>query len=240
MKSVFAVSTLGCIVFSALACGAPASSGDVTGESTAAASSELAATAPAAPASKDSLDFDLYLNPKFASCIAAYPSDLAHYYPQAHVHVQRGELNDELTLAGKNIKPGLKFDMFTVERSFLNAQAAVDPAFHGFGLAWYQSDLEADWNGKMDVTIKTILLDQIFGFDTDVNLEPRNTFHVGFWFNDPQDAVACGFDASKPTPFNGDHKAGPLAMISVPGGRSNLGPLCTNIDWSVTPARCIP
>jgi hypothetical protein len=234
MKSVFAVSALGVIVSSALACGAPGAASEATAESTAVTASDLAA-----PVSRDSIDFDLYVNPKFFNCLAAYPGD-PYRYPQAHVHVSRGELNDELTLVGKYIKPGLKFDMFTVERSFLNAQAAVDPAFHGFGLAWYQSDLEADAYGAMNVTVKTILLDQIFGFDTDVNLEPRNTFHVGFWFNDPQDAVACGFDATKPTPFNGDHKAGPLAMITVPGGRSNLGPLCTNIDWSVTPARCNP
>jgi hypothetical protein len=52
--------------------------------------------------------------------------------------------------------------------------------------------------------------------------------------------VACGFDASKPTPFNGEHKAGPLGMISVPGARSNIGPLCTNVDWSVSPPRCNP
>src|SRR5207245_5841864 len=141
---------------------------------------------------------------------------------------------------GKNIKPGLKFDMFTVERSFLNAWAKPDANFRGFGLAWYQSDLQADGGGGMFTTIKTILLDQIFGFDTDVNLEPRNTFHVVFWFNNPQDAVACGFDASKPTPFNGDHHAGPLAMISIPNAKSALGPLCANVDWSVSPARCEP
>jgi hypothetical protein len=57
---------------------------------------------------------------------------------------------------------------------------------------------------------------------------PTNTFHVGFWFNDPLDAVACGFDPTKPAPFNGEHKAGPNAMMSVPDSTTNLGPLCTN------------
>ena len=46
-----------------------------------------------------------------------------------------------------------------------------------------------------------------------------NTFHVGFWFNDPADAAACNFDVTKPTPFNGEHRAGPLAMISRPTRR---------------------
>jgi hypothetical protein len=78
------------------------------------------------------------------------------------------------------------------------------------------------------------LLDQIFGFDADkladgsTRVPPTNTFHVGFWFNNPDDAVPCGFDASKPTPFNGEHKAGPLAMISLPDPKTNLGPLCTD------------
>ncbi len=76
--------------------------------------------------------------------------------------------------------------------------------------------------------VKTILFDQIFGFDPAVALPPTNTFPLGFWFNNPQDAVACGFDAAKPTPFNGEYKPGPLAMISLPNPNTKLGPLCTN------------
>jgi hypothetical protein len=230
------LSTFAFLTCSVVACGAPVPAGE---ESAAADTNEPSNGTVAEAQSKDAIDFDLYVNPKFVPCLAAWPNDPSRF-PAVHIHVDRGDLNDALTLTGKNIKPGLKFDMFTVERSALNAQASADSAFHGFGLAWYQSDLEANGGGGMNATIKTILLDQIFGFDTDVSLEPRNTFHVGFWFNNPQDAVACGFDASKPTPFNGEHKAGPLAMISVPGARSNLGPLCTDIDWSVSPARCNP
>ena len=102
MKSALAVSALGVIVFSALACGAPGAASEATTESTAVTSSDLAA-----PVSKDSIDFDLYVNPKFFNCLAAYPGD-PYRYPQAHVHVSRGELNDELTLVGKNIKDAIK------------------------------------------------------------------------------------------------------------------------------------
>jgi hypothetical protein len=84
------------------------------------------------------------------------------------------------------------------------------------------------------------LLDQIFGLDGDVKLAPTNTFQLGFWFNDPFAAVECGFDPEKPTPFNGEHKAGPLAMITLPDAETGLGPLCTKPDTSVTPARCDP
>jgi hypothetical protein len=53
-----------------------------------------------------------------------------------------------------------------------------------------------------------------------------NTFNVGFWFNNPADAASCGFTGV--TPFNGEHQAGPLAMISRLDARTNLGPLCTD------------
>jgi hypothetical protein len=68
------------------------------------------------------------------------------------------------------------------------------------------------------------LINQIFGFDPAVSLPPTNTFHVGFWFNNPKDASACGFVGT--TPFNGEHAAGPLAMISLPNATTKLGPLC--------------
>jgi hypothetical protein len=154
--------------------------------------------------------------------------------PRATVRVIRGNLNDTLNIHVQGLKPNLQFDLFTVQRSSLDAQGTPVANFPGFGLAWYQTDLEADSNGEADATIKTILLDQIFGFDGDKQangatlLPPTNTFHVGFWFNNPADAAPCGFDVTKPTPFNGEHKAGPLAMISLPDATSGLGPLCTS------------
>lgn len=71
-----------------------------------------------------------------------------------------------------------------------------------------------------------------------MNLPPTNTFHVGFWFNNPADAAPCGFTGV--TPFNGDHRAGPLAMISRPNAATLLGPLCVNPNTSVSPVTCNP
>ena len=90
------------------------------------------------------------------------------------------------------------------------------------------------------VRITTILLDQIFGFDADVGLAPTNTFHLGFWFNDIQDVVNCGVDPKKTTPFNGEHKAGPFAMISRPEPLTKLGPLCSDPNASTNPVSCNP
>lgn len=193
-------------------------------------------------AQSNTAEFDLTPNPKFVACLGVAGGAT----PEAHVKVTRGKLNDTLVISAKNIKPGLGFDMFTVQRSSLLADGSPDPNFTNFGLAWYQSDLEADDDGNINATIKTILLDQIFGFDPDVNPNkpPKtvNTFNVGFWFNDPNDANVdgCTFDVTKPTPFNGEHKAGPVAMISLPDANTNLGPLCTNPNLHTHPISCNP
>jgi len=163
--------------------------------------------------------FKLYPNPPFASCFGSNAT--------AEVTVVRGSLADTLYVKGQNFQPNLGFDLFTIQRSELLSDGQVDPNFTNFGLAWYQTDMESDQYGNLNATIHTILLDQIFGFDPDVTLAPTNALHVGFWFDNPQDAVPCGFDAGKPTPFNGQHVAGPNAMISVPNAKTNLGPLCT-------------
>jgi hypothetical protein len=187
---------------------------------------------------KDEISFLLKPNPPFRACLQANSYD----EPRAEATVVRGKLNDTLILDLFNIKPGLAFDLFTVQRTPFTAEGAKDPNFKGsFGLAWYQSDIEIGKNSNDGhVRIKTILLDQIFGFDPDAGLPPTNTFHLGFWFNNPQDAAACGFDTAKPTPFNGEHKAGPLAMISVPDAKTGLGPLCTDPNDNTQPASCNP
>jgi hypothetical protein len=163
----------------------------------------------AAQDKKDEISFDLVPNPQFVNCLRTS----SYEEPRARATVIRGNLNDTLILDLDGIKPGLAFDLFTVQRSSLLSEGVPDPAFKGsFGLAWYQSDIQiGKHTDDGHVRIKTILLDQIFGFDPDKALPPTNTFHVGFWFNNPQDAAACGFPADNPakfTPFNGEHKAG--------------------------------
>jgi hypothetical protein len=196
--------------------------------------------APRLVAQTDVAHFDLFPNPKFVSCLGVPGGPT----PTARVTVFRGKLNDTLVLSAQNIRPGVAFDMFTVQRTNLLSDHTVDPAFTGsFGFAWYQSDLQASSEGKINATIKTILLDQIFGFDPELsNPAPVNTFHLGFWFNNPADATVdgCAFDTTHPTPFNGEHQAGPLAMISVPNPTTNLGPLCTNPNTDHQPATCNP
>ena len=184
----------------------------------------------------DHATFKLFPNPPFLGCLSENGEA-----PRAVVEVKRGDLNDTGIIRIKGLKPDLDFDVFTVQRSPLGSDGNLaPPPFKGFGLAWYQSDLHSDHHGNAQVIIKTILLDQIFGFDADVVvpatsttpattvLKPTNTFHLGFWFNKVDDAQPCSQIPLNPTPFNGEHKAGPLAMISVPVEPAGLGPLCTS------------
>ncbi len=182
----------------------------------------------------DEISFDLVANPKFAACLVADPSAPA---PSAKVTVSRGTANDVLVVELRNFKPGAAFDLFTVQRGQLKSDGTPDPNFKGFGLSWYQSDIHVGTDGKAEAVVKSILLDGIFGFDGDTVpgwvppkpvLPPTHAFNVGFWFDSPQDAAACGFDPTKPTPFNSVQKAGPNAMISLPNPVTGLGPLSTN------------
>ncbi len=187
----------------------------------------------ASPAKVPSTTFSLFPNAVNIPCLAKTPGKT----PTAKATVTRGSLNDTLTLKLAGFKPGLAFDMFTVQNT--NQSATGTPVtIPNFGMAWYQSDIEIGSKGTGSVTIKTILLDQIFGFDPAVGLAPTNTFHVGFWFNNPTNAAGCGFTGT--TPFNGEHTAGPLAFITRPNAATNLGPLCTDPHKVGTTFVCNP
>jgi len=177
--------------------------------------------------------FQLSVNPGFLSCVSGSGKSA----PTATVTVVKGKLNDTLTIKLRHFKPKLGFDLFTVQNSSLDSTGTPVPAFGGFGLAWYQSDIEVNSAGNATVKIQTILVNQIFGFDPLATLAPTNTFHVGFWFDNPNDALPCGF-LGPATPFNGTHNAGPVAFISVPDATSTLGPLC--LSPSSTPGVCNP
>jgi hypothetical protein len=173
-----------------------------------------------AKAEVNSVQFEMYPVAQFVPCLAKPGQQ-----PKVRVTVVRGDLNDHLNIQLEGFKEGVRFDLFSIENTPQLPDGKPDPNFQKkFGLAWYQSDLEAG-----ATSLKTIFLDQIFGLDDSVGLKPVNTFHMGFWFNDPKDAAACGFDVTKPTPFNGEHKAGPLAFVTrqVAGRPAKLGPLCT-------------
>jgi hypothetical protein len=101
--------------------------------------------------------FGLKANPPFINCLRSSPA----VTPNAIVTITEGSPNDDLTIFVGGIKPGLTFDLFTVEKSNLTAAGVVNPNVKNFGLAWYQSDLEADAFGRIGATIRTIIVNQI-------------------------------------------------------------------------------
>jgi hypothetical protein len=176
----------------------------------------------AASSKPDTTTFQMFPQSAQLNCLKPKPSSPA---PRVTVTVRRGALNDRADIQLKGFKPNLAFDLFTIQHSPQTATGAPD-ANSSVGLAWYQSDLQVGEHGAGHAQVRTVLLDQIFGVDKDVALAPTNTFHFGFWFNNPADAAACGFTGS--TPFNGEHNAGPLAFVTRPNATTNLGPLCTD------------
>ena len=177
----------------------------------------------AAAASKpDHTDFRMFPQTAQLNCLKPSPGAPT---PEVRVHLERHSLNDTADVTLRHFKPNLDFDLFTIQHSPQTATGAAD-ANASVGLAWYQTDLHVDSHGSGNAHIRTVLLDQIFGVDKDVSLAPTNTFHMGFWFDNPADAKNCGFTGS--TPFNGEHTAGPLAFVTRPNARTNLGPLCTS------------
>jgi hypothetical protein len=203
----------------------------VMGSVAAIAGGIFASQASAGPSQVHQTTFSLFPNPAFVSCLAP-----AGQTPTARATVTRGPLHDSLTLNLSHFKPNLGFDLFTVQRSNQTATGQPVTGFTNFGMAWYQTDVKTNSQGGGSVTIKTVLLDQIFGFDPDVALAPTNTFHVGFWFNSPAEAQPCSTTTLTPTPFNGEHNAGPVAFITRPDATTNLGPLCTQPEGN--PATC--
>jgi hypothetical protein len=117
----------------------------------------------------------------------------------------------------EGLPPNTDFDFFVI-------QIPHAP----FGLAWYQGDIETNSHGVGHerfigrFNIETFIVSQPPGnvpspvvfnnaFPDASNsgppVEPIHTYHLGLWFNSPQDAANAGGPATV-TRFNGEHNAG--------------------------------
>ncbi|SCG45841.1 hypothetical protein [Micromonospora humi] len=147
---------------------------------------------------------------------------------RAVVRVHPQGPNEILTIRAVGLPPRTNFDLFVL-------QVPDAP----FGVSWYQSDMRSNQHGLARATVVGRFNVETFavapgsqpapnthsGVDATVNpaFAPIHTYHLGFWFNSPQEAVAAGCPAN-PTPFNGDHTAGIQAM-STRNYPSLAGPL---------------
>ena len=141
--------------------------------------------------------FDLVPNPKFVNCLARYPGDPSRA-PTASVDVQKGNLNDRLTLhlqehqAESGVRPVHRAAQLARRTTASRSPGAelrprLVPVGHRGGRRRERQREDPDDPARPDLRLRT----------STVALTPTNTFHVGFWFNDPNDAAACGFDVTQ-------------------------------------------
>lgn len=98
-----------------------------------------------------------------------------------------------------------------------------------FGMSWYQGDIDTDHEGNGQgvfigrFSIETFVVapgvaDAPLTFDNafpsvspNPQTGPIQMYHLGLWFNDPEDAANAGC-LNTVTPFNGEHNAGVQAL----------------------------
>lgn len=110
-----------------------------------------------------------------------------------------------------------------------------------FGLSWYRGDLETNGKGRSKQAFLGRFNEETFTVapntapaplvhdnafpDADSNpaTGPVHQFHLGLWFNSPEDAAAAGCSDAV-TPFNGEHNAG-IQVLNTSNFADDQGPL---------------
>lgn len=179
-----------------------------------------------APDSGPRIDFDMVRSAaaENGNCLEGVHADVTV--------VSRGPV-EVMTVKVEGLPPNTDFDFFVIQ--IPNAP---------FGLAWYQGDIETNAAGKGRqvfvgrFSIETFIVAQPPGGqpapvvhdqppfpDASMNpaTEPIHTFHLGLWFNSPDDAQAAGCPNTT-TRFNGDHNAG-IQVLSTRNFPDLQGPL---------------
>jgi hypothetical protein len=131
----------------------------------------------------------------------------------------------EVTIQG--LPANTEFDLFII-------QQPDNP----FGVSWYQGDLTTDDHGSVTesfvgrfnsetfvVSPGAVAPPQVHPTDATAGIQtnPIHTYHVGVWFDSPDDAQAAGCPPTV-TPFNGDHTAG-IQALSTRDFPPDHGPL---------------
>jgi len=182
------------------------------------------ASAPPPTASlPNNVTFPLVVSPSAKTCLpkAAGQATINSLGPVENLHVE-----------ATGLPPNTNFDFFVI-------QVPNAP----FGLSWYQGDIETDSNGVGvgnfvgRFSIETFIVapgaapapvvhsdGQFPDANTNPATPPVHTFHLGLWFNSPDDASKAGCPSTV-TPFNGDHTAGiqVLNTSNFPDGEGPLG-----------------
>lgn len=130
----------------------------------------------------------------------------------------------------EGLPPNTNFDFFVI-------QVPNAP----FGMSWYQGDIETDENGEGHQLFIGRFNEETFivapgsapapqvhhnafpDAASNPATGPIHTYHLGLWFNSPEDANRAGCPGVT-TPFNGEHNAG-VQVLNTSNFSDGQGPL---------------
>ena len=158
----------------------------------------------------DSFSFSLIPSPGIAACLPK---------AKGKVTITPGSLNDTMRVSVSGMPANTGFDLFVI-------QEPNKP----FGVAWYQSDIQAGSNGSGNATVRGIFDNETFSVSTGgtVTFSPTHQYHLGLWFDTPAKPfnLGCEPGATSPavTPFNGEQHAG-IQVLNTANFPDDAGPL---------------
>lgn len=176
----------------------------------------------------DTLTFDMTVSAGVKTCLP----DAA-----ATVSIRPGGEVDYMDVTVRGLPPNTEFNVFVI-------QVPKSP----FGVSWYQGSIQTDKHGRgsrqfvgrfnietFTVANNSAPAPAVFATDATVNppFNPIQMYHLGVWFDSTKDSGNANCPAS-PTPFNGEHNAGPQ-VFNTSNFADDRGPL-----RDVDPAALVP
>jgi hypothetical protein len=170
---------------------------------------------------KDEIKFHMVVSAGAASCLP---------HASADVRIRSIGPVEIMTVRVEGLPPNTDFDFFVI-------QVPKAP----FGLSWYQGDIETNKRGRGEqvfigrFNVETfivapgpapapVVFDGPFpNASTNPPTAPVQIYHLGLWFNSPDDAANAGC-SNTVTPFNGEHNAG-IQVLNTSNFTDDHGPL---------------
>jgi hypothetical protein len=135
------------------------------------------------------------------------------------VTITKGAQNDTMKVSIHGMPARAGFDLFVI-------QQPTKP----FGVAWYQTDVNADRHGNGTATVRGIFDRETFSVSLGgtTTFTPTHQYHLGLWFSSPRTPFNLGCEPGAPvpvvTPFNGEQHAG-IQVLNTAQFPVNAGPL---------------
>jgi len=167
-------------------------------------------TAAAKAHASSSYSFALVPSPNIAACLPDASGE---------VTITPGNENDVMKVSISGMPAHAGFDLFVI-------QEPLAP----FGVAWYQTDVNANAYGDGSATVRGVFDVETFSVSLGgtTTFSPTHQYHLGLWFNNPKTPFKLGCEpgATSPTvtPFNGEQDAG-VQVLNTSEFPADAGPL---------------